>query len=101
MRYSDHDWRTMEAEEFRKDDLRLAQHQARAKCRDTSNNEVDHGVAPMLTPSQIKWASQHDWFVEAYDGFIACWDVSTHRGQTSRTIVYHHDFAKLRDWAGY
>ena len=55
----------------------------------------------MLTQSQIRWAKSHDWFCEAYDGFIAVWDVSTYRGTTTRKIVYHYDWQALRDWAGY
>lgn len=57
----------------------------------------------MLTSSQIKWDSQHDWFCESYDWFISAWDVSydSRTRQSTRKLVYHYDFAVLREWAGY
>jgi len=55
----------------------------------------------MLNASQIAWAASHDWFCEAYDGWISVWDMWTDRGTLHRKLVYFHDFQALRDWAGY
>jgi hypothetical protein len=52
-----------------------------------------------FTAAQIKWASEHDWFVSVNDnGNIVCrdeyWDGTSN-------IVVHNSFQDLRDWAGY
>lgn len=61
----------------------------------------------MLTPSQITWAAQHDWFVSNNgDGTITVRDC----GVLDQDGVYHYNetiahwtrtFKQLRDWAGY
>lgn len=59
-----------------------------------------------MTKQQIKWASQHDWYVRAYDdGSIEVCETcsltdDTHYTQWEiRQII--HDWQELRDWAGY
>lgn len=50
-----------------------------------------------MTRLQIKWASQHDWFVFAdYDNGTVC--VLNENGTR---FVWTQSFAALRTWAGY
>ncbi|WP_293857277.1 hypothetical protein [uncultured Alsobacter sp.] len=75
----------------------------------------------MLTPSQIRWAASHDWFVAATkagdgrDG-VTVLEVAVYapgvtpddtvrfteegRAVTERTMDFF-DYPSLRDWAGY
>lgn len=49
-----------------------------------------------MTAQQIKWASEHDWYLD-HDGIggVICLDTMT--GEQ----VTFWDFKKLRNWAGY
>ena len=48
---------------------------------------------------QIKWASEHDWFVSVNNnGNIVC---NEFWGDGTVTTVVHTSFQDLRDWAGY
>lgn len=59
-----------------------------------------------MTPRQIRWAAQHDWFLfeegVPTTGLIAvCRDVY-HDGEEWREATVRFDsFAELRAWAGY
>jgi hypothetical protein len=57
----------------------------------------------MLTQSHIKWASQHDWFIQDNgDGTICVCDASTTDGVYSETLIHwNRSFRALREWAGY
>lgn len=57
----------------------------------------------MLTPSQIKWAASHDWFVcDNGDGSIVVNDAWTQDGVLyQRDVTHTGSFGALRDWAGY
>jgi len=58
----------------------------------------------MLTEQQIKWASQHDWFVSRVGNTIEVVDrwfnVNT-KESGEDYIVWDKSFRELRDWAGY
>ena len=59
----------------------------------------------MLTSTQIKWASQHDWFVRANAiGEIVVIDrnvdIRTHL-LSERVFIWKGTFRQLREWAGY
>jgi hypothetical protein len=61
-----------------------------------------------MTKQQIRWASQHDWFLyEGIDGMsVVCRDYDSHLCGNGE---WHHDpitvtfsnFRELRVWAGY
>lgn len=57
----------------------------------------------MLTTSQIKWASQHDWFLrDNGDGTIEVRDGFTVAGLYAEHITrWAWSFRALREWAGY
>lgn len=56
----------------------------------------------MITQKQIKWASEHDWFVDAnYDGIQALERLVNVDGSVKESVVVFTDFKELRDWAGY
>ena len=48
-----------------------------------------------FTESQVKWASQHDWFLGGDSNYIVC------RGEYGDQRVSFTNFKQLRDWAGY
>lgn len=58
----------------------------------------------MLTPRQIRWASQHDWFIrDNLDGTI---NVHEHYRDANgdwltRTLTWVSTFGNLKTWAGY
>lgn len=54
-----------------------------------------------MTLSQIGWASEHDWFVRVSEdgkGVVVVERFHTGEPDSIRTF---HDFAVLREWAGY
>lgn len=58
----------------------------------------------MLTRSQVRWASRHDWFIhDCGDGRIRVWDRSVDaRGvYAAVSVVWADSYAALRSWAGY
>lgn len=59
----------------------------------------------MLTPSQVQWASRHDWFIAYQDnGQIIVADrwFDCNSGRTgSELILWDRSFSALRLWAGY
>jgi hypothetical protein len=62
----------------------------------------------MLTPQQIKWAGQHDWFVaDMGNGTIQICDrwSQLHKDGTvthhEQVRVWDGSFRSLRNWAGY
>ena len=57
----------------------------------------------MLTEKQIKWASQHDWFIESgADGTILVKDSYVLDSVLYEPILkWTGTFAELRAWAGY
>lgn len=60
----------------------------------------------MLTVSQIKWASQHNWFVrDNGDGTIEVRDIVLGVAGGSHVldtiITWSGNFRSLREWAGY
>lgn len=50
-----------------------------------------------MSYDQVKWAKQHDWFVEAHytDGF---WAVTVRDGDEYELFA---NYESLRHWAGY
>ncbi len=48
-----------------------------------------------MTESEIKWASQHDWFISASNGVVVAMDSGI--GKTE----FFTDFKELKNWAGY
>lgn len=57
----------------------------------------------MLTQNQIRWASQHDWFVaDLGDGQIQVRDGWTLDGELFEQVLsWTGTFTELRAWAGY
>lgn len=58
----------------------------------------------MLTPSQIKWAASHDWFIaDNGDGTIKVRECFTINGVLfqEEPIRWTGSFRALREWAGY
>lgn len=59
----------------------------------------------MLTATQIRWASEHDWFErDNGDGTILVWDrwVNLVTGEAHHQLkAFEGTFAELREWAGY
>lgn len=53
-----------------------------------------------LTPNQIKWAAQHDWFVKD-NGDHTITVADRYSDGTEIIMTWHLTFAELRDWAGY
>lgn len=49
-----------------------------------------------MSEQQVKWASQHDWFVKAENGVITVWEE-----ETKSAIEWVGTFRQLREWAGY
>ncbi len=60
-------------------------------------------VAPIFTESQIKWAKDHDWFLEVVpDGGIMALERCTwNTGRVIETKLCFYNWSTLRDWAGY
>jgi len=54
-----------------------------------------------FSKNQIKWASQHDWFVSGNESQIVCRSEYFQSGKVTIETVVHTDFQTLRDWAGY
>ena len=57
----------------------------------------------MITPTQAKWASQHDWF-ESYDeeaGTVQAIDSYTKNGQAHFEHVTFSNLDDLMTWANY
>ena len=60
---------------------------------------MKNGNQVSFTANQIKWASEHSWFVRVNEnGNIVCRD--EYSDGTSNLVV-HTSFQQLRDWAGY
>lgn len=57
----------------------------------------------MLTPQQIAWAKQHDWYYAINPrGQLIVFDRYTKDGVAYEdTIIWTKSFAALRRWAGY
>lgn len=58
----------------------------------------------MFTNDQIKWATQHDWFLSANwsTGSVSvCESVCGPAGHWTDKVVTFTDYAALRRWAGY
>ena len=64
----------------------------------------------MLTPKQVAWAAQHDWFSRELRGFL--WDEPTGRIEVierytvdgvmhEQVRIWDGTFRELRAWAGY
>jgi len=52
-----------------------------------------------LNKQQLKWASQHDWFVkESFEGYVVVRDYDSAGNLELKTFK---DFQELRSWAGY
>lgn len=49
-----------------------------------------------MTKQQIRWAEQHNWFLESNNGEVIVRDEAEVFGVTSFT-----NFNKLKQWAGY
>lgn len=56
-----------------------------------------------FTPNQIKWASDHSWFVSATDQAVTVRNVMycSATKVTEVTVETLTSFKALRDWAGY
>ena len=56
-----------------------------------------------MTDSQIKWASQHDWYVSSNSGNVFANDVvyNSKTKQSETTLVSFNNFSDLYTWAGY
>lgn len=59
-----------------------------------------------MTKQQAIWASEHDWFVAAYEtpagwAVDACEVVVEHGNVVSHCNVQFSDYLALREWAGY
>ena len=56
-----------------------------------------------MTDSQIKWASQHDWYVSNNSGNVFVNDVvyNSKTKQSETTLVSFNNFSDLYLWAGY
>lgn len=52
-----------------------------------------------MNKQQIKWASEHDWFICAYDGYERGVVVRDDFEPEKQKVFT--DFRKLRVWAGY
>jgi len=52
-----------------------------------------------FTAGQIKWASEHSWFVSLNDNGNIVAKAEYSDGTTN--LVVHDNFQKMRDWAGY
>jgi hypothetical protein len=66
-------------------------------CRFTKTGEK------MFTEAQIKWAKDHDWFLEVMpDGGIMVLEVCTwNTGKVTKTKLCFYDFPSLKIWAGH
>ena len=52
-----------------------------------------------LTEGQIRWASEHDWFVRREgDGIVVA---DRYSDGTEIIVEWHLSFRELREWAGY
>lgn len=56
-----------------------------------------------MTDSQIKWASQHDWYVSNKSGYVFVNEVTynSKTKQSETTLVSFNNFSDLHIWAGY
>jgi hypothetical protein len=62
-----------------------------------------------MTQAQIDWASQHDWFVRAFDVDLSkreygceCREVISYNdGTVTDEPIIFSDFKQLKEWAGY
>ncbi len=55
-----------------------------------------------MNERQIKWASQHDWYVSNDGNEITVREVCRRpNGSTIETLKRFSTFADLREWAGY
>ena len=48
-----------------------------------------------MTTQQQQWASQHDWFLRAFDGGVYAYEAETN------DTIFFTSIAKLKTWAGY
>lgn len=56
----------------------------------------------IMSPEQIAWAGQHDWFHSARRGMVFAWETWTNPdGSEGRLKVAFNTYADLRIWAGY
>jgi len=56
----------------------------------------------MMTKQQIKWASQHDWFIgEIEHGEYKAVIVRDYHPSGKEFFPTYSDFDKLQKWAGY
>lgn len=68
---------------------------------------TDYGTpsdgSTVLTPRQIEWAKQHDWFLGARSNdTVVVEDCYILNGTSYRTsMIWTGTFAELRGWAGY
>ena len=53
-----------------------------------------------MTPQQIQWAAQHDWFIRADKHGVYAHDNNGDDNGQNR-VGYFQDFKELRTWAGY
>ena len=51
-----------------------------------------------MNEQQIKWASQHDWFIDARDSVVLV--AERYAGEPTKYIKFS-DFKALKEWAGY
>lgn len=65
-----------------------------------------------MTPNQIKWASEHDWYVSNTGCSVHVKEIVTRAAYTTKEGIHFpyaviergitfNDFKELRDWAGY
>lgn len=54
-----------------------------------------------MNNKQIKWASQHDWFIKANSVGVLVKDFVIVDGAYEERVIQMDDFQELKEWAGY